>query len=356
MNEYPFLIGANGFSVLPITSLLLDHNVSNERASTGVTRLDEMLGGQGYYRGSSVLVSGSPGTGKSSLAAKFVQSACQRGERALYFAYEESNAQIVRNMRSVGIDLDPWMKKGLLEIHSSRPTLQGHEQHLVMMHDAVRAFRPNVVAVDPITNLFMAHDDAEVKPTLMRLIDFLKKEQITAVFTSLTTGGNEISAPEDSQVGVSSLMDTWLLLRNIEFNGERNRTIFVRKSRGMAHSNQVREFVLSDQGIDLVDVYLGGDRVLTGSARLAQEAHERAAVTLREQDHQRSMRRLASKRKAIEAQIAALQAEVEVEAEEMNLAKTQEGLQEKNARQDANVMAQQRHGVNGKSGQTKETR
>jgi len=355
-NEYPFLIGAHGFSVLPITSLQLDHQVSLQRVPTGIARLDEMLGGQGYFRGSSVLVSGSPGTGKSSIAAKFIETACRRGERALFFAYEESNAQIVRNMRSVGIDLERWMKKGLLEIHSSRPTLQGHEQHLVMMHDAVHAFRPAVVAVDPITNLFMTHNDAEVKPTLMRLIDFLKKEQITAVFTSLTTGGDATSAPEDSQVGVSSLMDTWLLLRNIEFNGERNRTIFVRKSRGMAHSNQVREFVMSDKGIDLVDVYLGNDRVLTGSARVAREAQERAAATLRGQDHQRKLRQLASKRKAIEAQIVALQAEAEAEAAEVHFAITQETSREKTTCQSTDATARRRGGANGATGDAKAKR
>ena len=352
-NEYPFLIGAHGFSVLPITSLQLDHQVTTERVPTGIARLDEMLGGLGYFRGSSVLVSGAPGTGKSSIAAKFIETACQRGERSLLFAYEESSAQIVRNMRSIGIDLERWIKKGLLQIHASRPTLQGHEQHLVTMHDAVRAFQPTVVAVDPITNLFMAHNDAEVKPTLMRLIDFLKKEQITAIFTSLTTGGDATTSPEDSQVGVSSLMDTWLLLRNIEFNGERNRTIFVRKSRGMAHSNQVREFVLSDAGIDLVDVYLGGDRVLTGSARVAQEAQERSAATLREQDHQLKLRQLASKRKAIDAQIAALQAEAEAETEEVHFAIAQETLQETTADQNAAAMSQQRRvttGLNGQAG------
>ncbi len=355
-NEYPFLIGAHGFSVLPITSLQLDHQVTTERVPTGIARLDEMLGGLGYFRGSSVLVSGAPGTGKSSIAAKFIETACQRGERSLLFAYEESSAQIVRNMRSVGIDLERWIKKGLLQIHASRPTLQGHEQHLVTMHDAVRAFQPTVVAVDPITNLFMAHNDAEVKPTLMRLIDFLKKEQITAIFTSLTTGGDATTSPEDSQVGVSSLMDTWLLLRNIEFNGERNRTIFVRKSRGMAHSNQVREFVLSDAGIDLVDVYLGGDRVLTGSARVAQEAQERSAATLREQDHQLKLRQLASKRKAIDAQIAALQAEAEAETEEVHFAIAQETLQETTADQNAAAMSQQRRVTTGLNGQTGEKR
>jgi circadian clock protein KaiC len=354
MNEYPFLIGTNGFSVLPITSLLLDHKVSTERVPTGIARLDEMLGGLGVFRGSSVLVSGSAGTGKSSIAAKLIETACQHGERALYFAYEESTAQIVRNMRSVGIDLEPWVEKGLLEIHASRPTLLGLEQHLVMMHDLVRAFHPTVVAIDPISNLTMAHNDAEVKPTLMRLIDFLKKEQVTAVFTSLTNAGDGTYTPEDSMVGISSLMDTWLMLRNVEFTGERNRTIFVRKSRGMSHSNQVREFVLSDKGIDLVNMYLGGDRMLTGSARVAQEAQERAAATLREQDHQRKLRALASKRKAIEAQIAALQAEAEADTEEVYFAISQETLQEKTTSQNTNAMSQQRGGATNGTGGTKD--
>jgi circadian clock protein KaiC len=346
-NEYPFLIGAHGFSVLPITSLQLDHQVSIQRMPTGIVRLDDMLGGKGIFRGSSVLVSGSPGTGKSSVAAKLVDSACARGERALFFAYEESYAQIVRNMRSIGIDLAPWIKKGLLEIHSSRPTLQGLEQHLVMMHDLVRTFRPTVVAVDPISNLTLAHDDTEVKPTLMRLIDFLKKEQITAVFTNLTSDADAASAREISQLYVSSLMDTWLLLRNVEFSGECNRTIFVCKSRGMAHSNQVREFVLSDKGIDLVDVYLGGDRVLTGTARVAQEARERDSLTLRGEDHQRKLRHLASKRKTIEAQIAALQAEAEAETAEVHFVIAQETLQEKTTHRNTDAMAQQRGGANG---------
>lgn len=356
MNEYPFLIGAHGFSVLPITSVQLDHKVSMERVPTGVAHLDDMLGGLGVFRGSSVLVSGAAGTGKSSIAAKVVETACRRGERALYFAYEESSAQIIRNMRSIGIDLDRWVKKGLLEIHSSRPTLLGHEQHLVMMHDAVRAFAPTVVAVDPISNLFLAQSDVEVKPTLMRLIDFLKKHQITAVFTSLTSGGDATSASESSQMGVSSLMDTWLLLCNIEFNGERNRTIFVRKSRGMPHSNQVREFVLSDSGIELVNVYLGGERVLTGSARVAQQAQERAATTLRTQEHQRRLRRLAVRRKAIDTQIVALRAEAESEAEELHLAMAEETLRDQTVSLDAGIMAQQRRGANGSNGRMKEKR
>ena len=311
MNEYPFLIGARGFSVLPITSLQLDHPVSSERVPTGIARLDDMLDGKGIFRASSMLITGGPGTGKSSIAARLVEAACQRGERTLYFAYEESAAQIIRNMRSINIDLAVWVKKGLLQIHSSRPTLYGLEQHLVMMHETVRAFRPAIVAVDPISNLTIGYDEAEVNPTLMRLIDFLKQEQITAVFTSLTSEDTIEPMPVDSQLGVSSLMDTWLLLRNVEYTGERNRMIFVLKSRGMAHSNQVREFVLSDEGIDLVDVHLSGDRVLTGRARIAQEEKERAALTTRHDDHLRTLRQLESKQKTIDAQIAALLAESE---------------------------------------------
>jgi circadian clock protein KaiC len=352
MNEYPFLIGAHGFSVLPITSLQLDHEVSTRRVPTGIPRLDDMLGGKGVYRGSSVLISGSPGTGKSSIAAKFAEVSCQRGERAIYFAYEESTAQIVRNMRSIGIDLAPWINSGLLEVHSSRPTLQGLEQHLVTVHDVVRSFRPDVVVVDPISDLTVARDEAEVKPTLMRLIDFLKKQQVTAVFTCRTTGGEGFAGSESSQIGVSSLMDTWLMLRNVEFTGERNRTIFVRKSRGMAHSNQIREFVLSDTGMDLVDVYLGAERVLTGSARLNQEAIERAAGALRIQDHERKLRQLAARQKAIEAHIAALQAEAEAETEEVHFAITQETLLETNAQRNSDALALLRGGraaVNGRA-------
>ncbi len=289
-----------------------------------------------------MLVSGSPGTGKSSISAKFVDTACRRGERALLFAYEESAAQIVRNMRSIGIDLERWVKKGLLQIHSSRPTLHGLEQHLVAMHDIVVAFRPSVVAVDPISNLTMERNESDVKPTLMRLIDFLKKEQITAVFTSLTTGGAATTAPEDSQVGVSSLMDVWLLLRNHEHNGERNRTLYVLKARGMAHSNQVREFILSDAGVDLVEVYVGSGGVLTGTARASQEAEERAAQELRAQDSQRRTRKFASKRKAIEAQIAMLQAEAEAETAEMNFAEAHEAAQDNAARQSLDALARLR--------------
>ncbi|HEY3633703.1 MAG TPA: circadian clock protein KaiC [Caldimonas sp.] len=270
-NEYPFLIGAHGLLVLPITSLRLDHDAPLERVPTGIAKLDGILGGKGFFRDSSVLVSGAPGTGKSSVGASIAAAACARGERVLVFSYEESAGQLIRNMRSIGIDLDRWTKKGLLRIHASRPTLQGLEQHLVLMYEMVRAFAPAVVVVDPISNLSLQADDAGVKPTLMRLIDFLKQSQVTAIVTSLISDGH--SALAETEVGVSSLMDAWLLLSNLESNGERTRALQVIKARGMAHSNLVREFVFSDEGLDLVDVFVDNGQVLVGGSRTrAQDA------------------------------------------------------------------------------------
>ena len=315
-NEYPFLIGESGLSVLPITSLQLDHEASTQRVSTGIPALDAMLGGRGYYRGSSVLVSGAAGTGKSSLGATFIDAACRRGERCLIFAYEESPAQMLRNMGSIGIDLRPWIRKGLLEIHASRPTLHGLEQHLLMMHDTIRGFRPRAVVVDPISNLTFDHRDTEIKPTLMRLIDFLKQQRITALFTSLTTGQQGQSA-EDSQVGVSSLMDTWLLVSNVEQNGERNRMLKVLKSRGMPHSNQVREFIISRKGIDLMDVQMGPEAVLVGSARHNQAVRDQVADAMRRRAQRQRLNQIASRRKALEAQIAVLRAEAAAQEEEV---------------------------------------
>jgi circadian clock protein KaiC len=313
-NEYPFLIGGHGFHVLPITSLTLSHKASTQRISSGVPQLDEMLGGSGYYRGSSILVSGTAGTGKSSLAAAFVNAACSRGERALYFAFEESPDQIVRNMRTIGYDLEQWMKKGLLEIRSQRATQAGLEFHLLEMHRAVQEFGARAVVIDPISNLISTGSTTEVKGMLTRLIDFLKSEEITAMFTCLTFGDGAI---EGTDIGISSLMDTWILLRSIEHNGERNRALYILKSRATAHSNQVREFVLSANGIELVDVYTGGGTVLTGTARVAQAAREQAERVLREQALERRRRELDREREAVDAQIKSLQAGIEARADEL---------------------------------------
>ena len=312
-NEYPFLIDERGISVLPVTGLSLDHAVSNERLSTGVPRLDTMLGGRGYYRGSSVLVSGTAGTGKTSLAAHFAHETAKNGERVLYLAFEESPKQLLRNMRSIGIDLEPYVKKGLIRIDASRPTLFGLEMHLVRIHKMVTEFKPAAVIVDPISNLVATGTELETQSMLLRLVDFLKAQQVTAFFTNLTSGG---TAWEKTDVGISSLIDTWLLLRDIELAGERNRGLYVLKSRGMKHSNQIREFIITPEGIQLEDVYVGPEGVLTGSMRAAQEAREAAAAQERREETARRQRELERKRAALEAQIAALQADFKATEEE----------------------------------------
>jgi circadian clock protein KaiC len=266
-NEYPFLIGRNGISVLPITSLVLEHAASRERVSSGIPGLDEMLGGQGFYRGSSILISGSAGSGKTSLANCIVETACQRGERCLYFAFEESPDQIVRNMASIGLNLTPHIKKGLLRIHASRPSLYGLEMHLVMFHDLIREFEPGIVVLDPITDFFAVGSQSEVKATITRIIDFLKGKGIMGVLTSLTS---EEQALDNSMVGISSLIDTWISVRNIEKDGERHRALFILKSRGMPHSSQIRSFKLTDHGIQL------------GAMDLSGGANTREAAGLRE--------------------------------------------------------------------------
>ena len=315
-NEYPFLIGTRGISVLPVTSLGLEHEAPKAWVPSGVPGLDAMLGGKGYYRGSSVLLSGAAGSGKTTLACKFIESACRRGERAMYFAMEESPQQIQRNMLSVGIDLSRCLQQGLLRFHASRPTYHGLEMHLVSMHEAIEQFRPNVLVVDPVTNLIEIGTNLEVKSMLTRLIDFLKTHQLTSIFTSLTSGGAVL---DQSEVGVSSVMDTWIVVRNIESSGERNRGLYVLKSRGMANSSQVREFILSRNGIELVDVYLGNGEVLVGSARVAREAREREEAVAQRQQAKMRQRDLERRRKAIAAQITALQAELEAEEEEARI-------------------------------------
>jgi len=312
-NEYPFLIDETGFSVLPITSIGLDHVVSTDRISSGVPRLDAMLSGKGYFRGSSVLVSGTAGTGKSSLAAHFVVSACQRGEKVLYFALEESPGQITRNMHSIGIELDVWVKKGLLKFHSRRATFYGLESYLTTMHKEVSNFNPLVVILDPISSFIFGTNEAEANSMMVRLIDFLKMNQITLFMTSLTIGSTNL---EHTEINMSSLVDTWLLLRDIEIGGERNRGMYILKSRGMAHSNQIREFKLTDHGIELLDVYVGSEGVLTGSARIATEAKEKAAQLMRQQEIERKQQELERKRRALESKIELLRLEFEADETE----------------------------------------
>jgi circadian clock protein KaiC len=330
-NEYPFLIDEDGFSVLPVTSLGLRHISSKERISTGIPRLDTMLSGKGYYRGSTVLVSGTAGTGKTSIAAQFVEAACKRGENVLYFAFEESPSQFMRNMSSIGIYLEPWVKKGLLHFHATRPTLFGLEHHLTTTLKLINKVNPQIVVLDPIDAFIIGENQTEVKIMLLRIVDYLKMRNITAFFASLTKGAGNL---ELTDMAMSSLIDTWLLLRDIEIGGERNRGLYILKSRGMDHSNQIREFILTDHGIELLDVYVGPEGVLTGSARLTQEAKNHEAQILRQQEIERKRSGLELKRAATEANIVVLQSELKAEEAEtlkiieMEKAKTERFTQE----------------------------
>jgi circadian clock protein KaiC len=318
-DEYPFLIDERGMSVLPVTALLLKHEVSSERISSGVPDLDEMLEGKGYYRGSTVLLSGTAGSGKTTLAASFADATCRRGERCLYIDFEESPQQVARNMKSVGIDLEQWSNKGLLFHESWRPTQFGIEMHLLRIHKLIEEVKPQVVVLDPITNLISSSSEKEVYSMLLRLIDSMKSSGITAVFVSLTGAGDSL---EGTNVGISSLTDTWILLRDIELNGERNRCLYVLKSRGMAHSNQLREFVMTSDGIQLVPAYIGAGGVLTGSSRVAQEAKERADALLRQREAAANQLQIDRRRLALQAQVESLKAEladVEREAAETGL-------------------------------------
>jgi circadian clock protein KaiC len=338
-NEYPFLIDEDGITVLPVTSLGLRHAAPTERVSSGIGRLDTMLGGQGYYRGSTVLVSGTAGSGKTSLAAHFIDAACRRGERCLSFLFEESPQQVVRNMRSIGIDLQPWADRGLLQFHAARPSLYGLEMHLSQMRRAIDRFRPYVVVVDPVNSLLTVASDAEVHATLTKLVDHLKTEGITAFMTSLTHGRVE---DERSDTAISSIVDTWLLVVAIESSGERNRGLYVLKSRGMAHSNQIREFLLTSHGVELIDVYAGAGGVLTGSARLTREAEDRAVTLLQEQELERKERALASLRAAYEAELASLRGKFESEQADLAAAIAEQRLRRTRAGQERHDMARSR--------------
>ncbi len=325
-NEYPFLISKNGILVLPISSLHLDYLASNQRLSTGVKRLDTMLDGKGYYRGSSILFSGVAGTGKSSFCAAFANSVCQNGQRCLYFAFEESVSQITRNMKSIGLDLASWIKKNLLHIHSEQPYSHSLEGHLVLMYDLIERFKPHAVIIDPISNLKEIGNAREVKALFARLIDYLKMKQITIMSISLQTDGIYQQQARDN---VSSLMDTWILLQNLENNGEQNRGLIILKSRGMKHSNQVREIIIGKNGIDLVDVHIGSGHVLSGTARIAQEAEERANKLILDAEMMHNKQIKLNRLANLESQIIALQSELKSANEDIKLATIQHSLSNK---------------------------
>lgn len=327
-NEYPFLIDEDGISVLPITSLKLDNEVSSDIISTGVPGLNEMFHGGGFYRGSNILVSGTAGTAKTTVACYFANEQCEKNEKTIYFAFEESPHQLVRNMKSIGIDLEKHIKKGILQIHSSRPSLNGLELHLLTLRKLIKEFQPTTIIIDPISNLISVGSEHEVRSMLVRLIDMLKANNITAMFTSLNKQ-TDTFRPDLAEESVSSLVDTWITVRDMEGVGERNRGIFIIKARGMGHSNQVREFVITSNGIELLDVELGPQGILTGAARQSYQFKKTMSDIKLQNEISRKDREIERKRKVLEANIEALRTEFESAEEELSILKATEELQEK---------------------------
>ena len=327
-NEYPFLIDENGISVLPITSLKLDNEVSSEIVSSGLEGLDGMFEGGGFYRGSNILVSGTAGTAKTTIACYFATQQCKNKERTVYFAFEESPQQLVRNMKSVGVDLQKFLDNGTLQIHSSRPSLNGLELHLLTLRKLIKEFKPTTIIIDPISNLITVGSEHEVKSMLVRLIDMLKVNNITALFTSLNKQ-TENFRPDLAEESVSSLVDTWISVRDMEGIGERNRGVFIIKSRGMGHSNQVREFIITNKGIELLDVELGPQGILTGSARKSYQFKKAMSDIKLQNEISRKDREIERKRKVLQANIEALRNEFESAEEELSILKATELLHEK---------------------------
>ncbi|WP_375415796.1 circadian clock protein KaiC [uncultured Hymenobacter sp.] len=331
-NEYPYLITEDGISVLPVTSLKLEHEVSDRIVSSGIPALDEMFGLKGFYEGSSILITGTAGTAKTTLAAGFAHEICRTGGRCLFFAFEESPKQLIRNMKSVGLNLAPWVEAGALRIEAARPTLNGLERHLVTVHKLVREFEPTAVVIDPISNLISVGNINEVRSMLTRLIDFLKVNSITALFTSLLSGTNR--SEEMTEEGVSSLVDTWISVRDLEGVGERNRGLSILKSRGMSHSNQVREFVVTERGIELLDVVIGPTGIITGASRLTEQLREQAQAAAAQQELARRDRELERRRRTLEANIGNLRTEFESVEEELRFINSEEQLRQQAATRD----------------------
>jgi circadian clock protein KaiC len=325
-NEYPFLIDEDGISVLPITSLKLQNKVSSEIVPTGIPGLDEMFSGGGYYRGSSILISGTAGTAKTTIASYFANAQCMKKERVIYFAFEESPHQLLRNMKLVGLDLEQHVRKGYLQIHSSRPTLNGLELHLLKLRKLIKEFKPTAVVIDPISNLITVGSPHEVRSMLVRLIDMLKVNNITGLFTSLSMQ-NESLQPNLTEDSVSSLVDTWVTVRDMEGVGERNRGIYIIKSRGMGHSNQVREFIITDKGLQLLNIEIGPNGILTGSARITNALNNKVSELKKQNEMERKDREITRKRKVLEANIDALRTEFESVQEELSILKATELLQ-----------------------------
>ncbi|MDB5777058.1 MAG: KaiC 1 [Herbaspirillum sp.] len=337
-NEYPFLIDEQGISVFPVTAAGLDHHTSDEIVPSGIDELDNMFDRRGYFRASSILISGLAGTGKTTFASSFIDACCSRGEKCLYFAFEESPNQIVRNMASIGIDLSKHLSSGLLQFEAARPSLYGVEMHLAKMHRDISVFKPSIVVIDPISAF--RGPTIEVNSILLRLIDLLKSHGITALFTSLASVDETMNEADHC---ISSLMDSWISLSNVSSNGERNRILYVLKARGMGHSNQLREYQITSNGINVIPAYIGASGVLTGSARVTQESSEREQAATTKQETEARVRVLARNREIVERQIEDMRAELAAAEEEAMGLSTHRALQQNTIASDRSIMAQRRN-------------
>ena len=331
-NEYPFIIDRMGISVLPLMSQLINQSLSTNRISSGIKDLDGMLDGKGFFEGSSILVSGSAGTGKTSIAVSLINSTCKQNIPGLYCAFEESTSQITRNMRSIGLNIEPHIKSGILKVYSSRPTLQNLELHLISIQKIIEEFKPKIIVLDPVTNLMSEGINSEIRQMLAHFVDYLKGLNITTLFTAAITLETIKSNPSDE--GISAMMDTWILVRDIETNNERNRGIYVLKSRGMNHSTQVREFVITDNGIALLPIYVSPEGILTGSAKLEHTLKVEEENKLRENKIKNEKSEIERKRKIMEENIAVLKAKFESEVEALIQTKVENNLKEETKRKE----------------------
>lgn len=323
-NEYPFIIDNKGILLSPITSITLDYNVPKDFVSSGINALDEVLDGKGYYNGGSVLINGVAGSGKTSFAAAFAESLCKQGKKCLYFAFEESSDQIIRNLKSININLEPWTKKGTLLFHSIRPSTYGLESHLINMVQMIEEFKPDGIIFDPISNLGLIGSPLSVKLMLARLINYLKVKQITTIMTSLLHENSSIQ-----QEGVSSLMDVWLLLKTVEYELEQSTLLVVKKSRGMPHSRQMREVIMSNNGIKLHDVYMGSGKIVIGSTRVVQAMKEEIEQIEKNREYNQKLHRLREEQTAIEASINSLTKKLQIiKEDELTLASTQDQIKQ----------------------------
>jgi len=316
INEYPFSIDMNGISVLPLISQLANQSLSTVRISSGVKDLDGMLDGKGFFEGSSILVSGSAGTGKTSIAISLINATCIKKIRGLYCAFEESSSQITRNMLSIGLDIEPYIKSGVLKMYSSRPTIQNLELHLIAIQKIIEEFDPKIIVLDPITNLIAEGINTEIRQMLAHFVDFLKSKNITVLFTAAITLETVKSNPSDE--GISAMVDTWILVRDIETNSERNRGIYILKSRGMNHSTQVREFVITDNGLSLLPIYISAGGILTGSAKLEHTLQKEEQNKLFKNEIKTRNSEIERKRKMMEENIALLKTNFESEVAILN--------------------------------------